>query len=300
MNGHVLMIDDSVALHRVVESKLLDENLQFSTALDAATGLRMAAELRPTVILLDVDLPDLTGFEVCGRLKEMKQTASIPVIFLTADAEMGNKVKGLNLGAADYVTKPFNTEELTARIRTAMRSRRQIEQEAGIDQASGLWNQSFLTEHLKSQLSLSKRTGSPVSCIAVDIDSLRLINSRHGRPAGDDVIRTVGDLLLENCRAEDAVCTCGGGNFFIVMSGLERQAAGRLAERLSKQMAQRPAAIGKTQIPFSCSFGVADTVVATDSPLTDRALSAVAIAKRNGSGTVTVARRSRNRTRSAA
>ena len=94
-------------------------------------GITLAAILRPSIILLDVDMPDMNGFEVCRQLKDKKETASIPILFLTAENGLKNKVKGLDLGAADYVTKPFNAEELSARIRATMRVGRQLEKSGG-------------------------------------------------------------------------------------------------------------------------------------------------------------------------
>jgi diguanylate cyclase (GGDEF)-like protein len=290
MLGKILMIDDSVALHKIVEARLGGEGFQFNSAFEGATGLAMAAMLRPGIILLDVDMPDMNGFEVCRRLKEKKETASIPILFLTAETNLKNKVKGLDLGATDYVTKPFNADELAARIRATMRLGREIEREAGIDVDTGLWNQAFLAEHMTSQLSLAARTNAPLSCIEIDIDGLKLINARHGRVIGDIVVRSVAFLLLGGCRAEDTVCTRGGGRFCIVMTGLDRHAANRLAERLSGLVRDQAITCQGKKVNVSCSFGIADTCVARDTSLMNRADAALTRAKENGGGGISVAR----------
>ena len=191
MSGKVLMIDDSIPLHKLVESRLNEEGFVLSSAFDGGSGITLATVLRPSVILLDVDMPDMNGFEVCRQLKEKKETSSIPILFLTAENGLKNKVKGLDLGAADYVTKPFNAEELSARIRATMRIGRQLEKSAGIDPETGLWNRAFLSEHLKTQLSLSARTGSPPVVHRSGhrrVENIELkarpVVWRHGRPVG--------------------------------------------------------------------------------------------------------------------
>jgi diguanylate cyclase (GGDEF)-like protein len=290
MSGKVLMIDDSIPLHKLVESRLSDEGMLFNSAFDGATGIALAGVLRPSIILLDVDMPDMNGFEVCRKLKERQETSSIPILFLTAENGLKNKVKGLDLGAADYVTKPFNAEELSARIRATMRVGRQLEKSAGIDPDTGLWNRAFLSEHLKAQLSLSARTGAPLSCIEVDIDGLKTLNARHGRLFGDTVVRSVAKLLLSNCRAEDVAAVREGGRFCVVLSGRSRSDAGALAERLSKAVRAMALTCRGKPVPVTCSFGVADSAVARDTSLDTRAAAALLRAKENGGATVSVAR----------
>ena len=119
MAQRALIIDDSLPLQKLIRGQLHGEGLDLHSAHDGIAGLAMAVELRPSVILLDVDMPDMDGFEVCRRLKGNALTSTIPVIFLTADFDMGDKGKGLELGAVDYITKPFKPEELRARVRRA-------------------------------------------------------------------------------------------------------------------------------------------------------------------------------------
>ncbi len=113
----VLLVDDSIPLHKLVRAQLEAEPVEVHSAYDGEAALNAAVSLRPTLILLDVDMPELDGFEVCRRLKGNPLTASIPVIFLTANSLVGDKVRGFDTGGADYVTKPFKPEELRARVR---------------------------------------------------------------------------------------------------------------------------------------------------------------------------------------
>ncbi len=124
MNQNVLAIDDSPDVHHLLDVRLRPEGLILHHALDATQGLAMAVDLGPDLILLDVDLPHVTGFEVCKKLKDNPATAQIPIIFLTGATEVYSKVQGFDLGAVDYVTKPFDPAELRARVRAALRVKR--------------------------------------------------------------------------------------------------------------------------------------------------------------------------------
>ena len=123
----VLIVDDSAPLHALVKVHLGDDAVLIHSAYDGSTALIAAASLRPDLILLDVDMPDMNGFEVCRCLKANAATADIPVIFLAAGTSADEKVCGLNLQAVDYITKPFDPAELCARVRSALRTKRLLD-----------------------------------------------------------------------------------------------------------------------------------------------------------------------------
>ena len=156
-------------------------------------------------------MPDMDGFEVCRRLRESAETAEIPVIFLTADFQGKDKVAHLGLGAVDCCIKPFKSEELSTRIRASLKAKQLIEQDTMIDGLTGLWNQKYLEEQAATESALAIRSRGPLSCVLLDVDGLRLINSKYGIPAGDEVLRSIGKILLGRCRSEDAACRtlCG-------------------------------------------------------------------------------------------
>src|SRR5438034_642045 len=120
MHQQILIIDDSKPIHPLVSSLLAGEPVTIHSAFDAQSGLVLAASLRPDLILLDVEMPGIDGYETCRRLKADPITASIPIIFLTARAATEEMVHGLNMGANDYVIKPFKLSELLSRVRVAL------------------------------------------------------------------------------------------------------------------------------------------------------------------------------------
>jgi diguanylate cyclase (GGDEF)-like protein len=295
MLERALIIDDSVPLHRLIRNQLGERHLEFHSAYDGREGLSMAASLRPSLILLDVDMSDMDGFEVCRLLKADAATMTIPIIFLTADFEIKDKVAGLDMGAVDYVTKPFRPEDLSARVRATLRAKHSLDQKAMVDGLTGLWNRQRFEEHLAIQITQASRSGRPVACIAGDLDGLKRINAKHGMPLGDQVIRAVGNILLAECRSEDAVSHLDGGRFAILVSGMGRAGAGRLADRLCKEIQEKLLVIHGNEVGVTCSFGVADTLVAGEGSLLERANMALHGAKLNGGSCVSVARPLRSR-----
>ncbi len=125
MNNSILIVDDSPNVHRLVGAFLADEPLSIQSALNGLDAIVMAEQQKPGLILLDIDMPEMDGFEVFRRLKAHPQTAAIPVVFLTASLLLDDRLKGLNIGALDYVSKPFKPAEFRARVRAALHLRNQ-------------------------------------------------------------------------------------------------------------------------------------------------------------------------------
>jgi two-component system response regulator VicR len=127
MLANVLIVDDAESIHAMLRFQLQGEQLETRSAFSGECALRMVAEQRPDLVLLDVDLPDFDGFEVCRRIRENPFTMNVPIIFLTAADETSQKVCGLDLGACDYITKPFKSAELLARVRAALRAKTRLD-----------------------------------------------------------------------------------------------------------------------------------------------------------------------------
>src|SRR3954453_23190464 len=178
MPQKVLVIDDSEDIRALVQARLMSEPIELHFAADGASGIARAAELAPDMILLDVDMPAPDGFEVCRRLKADARTMPIPVIFLTGHASADEKIKGLDLGAVDYITKPFDPAELRARVRAALRTKYLMDllaKRAMIAGLTGLWNRPCSEQRLASELSLPRRSDRPLACAMLDLDHFKRI-----------------------------------------------------------------------------------------------------------------------------
>ncbi len=231
----VLVIDDSMDVHRLLRARLRTEEIEFREATDGAAGVKLAEEHLPTVILLDLDMPGMDGFEVLRVLKENPRTLQIPVIVLSGLQSSQDKVTAFDLGAVDYVTKPFDLTELRVRVRAAVKMQRLIRmlaQKAQIDGLTGLWNRVFFNTRLAEEMGrLSRRVGS-LSLAVVDIDHFKSVNDTYGHPAGDAVIQGLAKLLVKECRHTDSVCRYGGEEFGIIMPDTAAADARNVADRI--------------------------------------------------------------------
>jgi diguanylate cyclase (GGDEF)-like protein len=290
MPQSVLIVDDSIPLHALIKTQLKSEPLSFHSAHDGEAGILSASSFRPDLILLDVDMPGLNGFEVCQRLKANPLTSSIPLIFLTAGSTLVDKVKGLESGGSDYIVKPFKPEELKARVRSTLRAARQLEQTHMVDALTGLWNRHYFDIQEKAQLSLAKRTGRPVSCMVIEVDHFIRANAKQGEAAGNEILRSVARILTGKARTEDVVCRFDNSKFAIWIVGTNASSAAQLAERLREDIERQLKSRGNAEASITCSFGVADSLAAGEPSVVERADGAVYRAQQLGRNCVSIAR----------
>ena len=283
----VLLIDDDSSIHDLIRVSLSSDPVELHSAYDGTSALSLAGSLKPDLILLDLELSSTHGFDVCRQLKSDPAIAQIPLIFITSTGGIAEKIKGLNLGAVDYVTKPFDQGEARARILSALRAKQlqdQLARNANVDGLTGVGNRRYFDQRAATELSRSRRHHQPLACVMLDLDHFKTLNDTHGHPFGDEVLRRMGQLLTETCRTEDVVCRYGGEEFVVLTPGLDRKAASGLAERLRRAIAAIELQAGGTSVKLTCSFGVAEVDVSTQSSadLVRRADKALYEAKRGG------------------
>lgn len=230
-----LLIDDSPYIHRLLAVKLKDEGLEFLAAFSAAEGLELAEAQMPSIILLDVNMPEVDGFEVLRRLKADTRTMNIPVIMLSGQAKSTDKVMAFELGAMDFVPKPFDVHELRARIQSAIKITqlmRLLENAARIDGLTGLWNRAYFNERLESELAGAVRKTAPISLVMCDLDHFKKLNDNFGHPAGDAVLQGFSQVVRQELRAYDIACRYGGEEFALILPGATIQEAAGVCERV--------------------------------------------------------------------
>lgn len=233
----VLIVDDSADVHRLLCARLKSEGLDFVSALSGEDGLRLAADpaVLPSLILLDMDMPGLHGLNVLQALKANPATLEVPVIVVSGNQMAQDKVRAFDLGAVDYITKPFEMTELRVRVRQALRMRQLIQmlaQRAQIDGLTGLWNRSFFNQRWSEEYARAARYGHPLSVAMTDVDHFKSINDTYGHAAGDVVLQGVAKVLLRECRQHDLVCRYGGEEFVIVMPETSALDAASVCERI--------------------------------------------------------------------
>ncbi|MFQ5698107.1 MAG: diguanylate cyclase [Myxococcota bacterium] len=272
--NRVLVIDDSDFIHKLVRMRLRREGLKVSSEYSGKKGIDRSVHDRPDLILLDIDLPDLDGFDVCQRLKEYPETRNIPVIFLTGTVTTEAKVRGLDLGAVDYVTKPFDEVELRARVRAALRTKRLqdiLEKQSFVDGLTGLWNRSYMDRRLESELKVATRYERRLSLVMADIDHFKQLNDTHGHLFGDIVLQGVAGALREVARQSDVVCRFGGEEFVLLLTDTPLQGGIDVAERLRQAVESKGFEVCGQILSVTASFGVA-TTDRIEEPLSTEAL----------------------------
>lgn len=255
----LLAIDDSELIHRLLRVRLDGEHLELHFASNASEGMLKAQQLLPEVILLDIELDEMDGFEVLSRLKQDPRTHDIAVIFISAASNTMDRVRGLDLGAVDFISKPFEVTELKARVRSALRMRhlvKMLEHRAQIDGLSGLWNRRYFDQRLTQEVSESRRHGNPLSLVMCDVDRFKRLNDQFGHPFGDRVIERVAQILAGG-RTSDVACRYGGEEFGLILPSTSAERALEVAERLRVAI-EAHVWSGHADLVVTASFGVAD------------------------------------------
>ncbi|HKP17426.1 MAG TPA: diguanylate cyclase [Gaiellaceae bacterium] len=229
-NGHtVLLIEDSATQRALVGSLLQRLGYKVAAAADGAEGLRVLTDTRPDLILLDVVMPGLDGWETLERIR---RSSGVPVIMLTARDEEVDLVRGLRAGADDYLGKPFRQDELEARIEAVLRRSGQARR----DSLTGLPNRRSFDEHVDALLNRPRSLDQPVGLVLFDLDAFKQINDVHGHLAGDAVLQDVARVALREVRLNEDLFRVGGEEFAIVVIG-DADDAVRVAERVRSAVA---------------------------------------------------------------
>jgi diguanylate cyclase (GGDEF)-like protein len=258
----VLVVDDSPVTLALAQARLRDENLDVLCANGGVEGLAKARKERPDLILLDLKMPDLSGYDVCEQLKSDPNLDSIPVIFLTAADSIEDKVKGLDMGAVDYVAKPFDPVELCARVRAALRVKRLqdlLSLRAQLDPLTELWNRQAMESRLHQEWARTSRHEEVLAFLMMDIDHFKLINDHFGHPAGDRVLCAVTRALTLQCRESDIPCRYGGEEFAIILPNTNCREAATLAERCREEIEHMSLPAQDRVIHVTASFGITDS-----------------------------------------
>jgi two-component system cell cycle response regulator len=285
MTQRILLIDDSQDIHDLVRFGLKGESVDLHSAFNGPSGISLARAISPDLILLDVDMPKPDGFEVCRSFKSDPVLSAIPIVFLTGASSTTEKVRGLDLGATDYITKPFDSAELRARVAATLRTKYLVDllaKQAMIDSLTGLFNRAQFELRMEAEMSLARRTGTNLSCLMLDVDHFKDVNDRFGHSAGDLVLRRLSEILKRSCRLEDIAYRLGGEEFIVLLPNTPASNATVLAERIRHSIAEMRVSFHGTVIQTTCSIGVADLATSGKDGVVHAADQALYRAKNNG------------------
>lgn len=235
----ILIVDDSPANIQIINN-ILKDDYEIFFATDGISGLKKAYDLNPDIILLDVLMPDIDGYEVLSKLKSDLTTRDIPVIFITALDSVEQEIKGLEAGAVDYITKPIVGALLKARVKTHLELKKQndfLKKLTMIDGLTGIANKRRLNEYLEKWYRILLRKKLPLSVFMIDIDHFKLYNDTYGHLAGDDCLKQVADALRDSLkRPYDLAARFGGEEFACVIPETNINDALFIAKRIKNNI----------------------------------------------------------------
>ena len=266
----VLLVDD-VPLNLAFAAAEIEDLCVPLLAGSGEQALRMALGERPELILLDVHMPLMDGFEVCRRLKQNPLTADIAVIFLTALDEETDEEFGLNLGAIDYIAKPFSPAILRARVRNhllAQKQRLQLQRLTQLDGLTGIANRRRFDQALALQWQRLAELAQPLGLLMVDVDGFKAYNDYYGHLAGDEVLRGVAETLEGHMRRhDDLAARYGGEEFACILPATDLEQAAEVAEAIREAVVDLciPHAGSPVSAWVSVSIGCASVVPAGES-----------------------------------
>ena len=263
--GTVLIIDDDVASISMI-AQLLEPEFEVAFATSAAQALQLIPTLQPDLILLDVIMRDMDGYELCAQLKGDLATSGIPIIFITGLQEPEAESYGLGLGAADYVTKPFNPYVVRARVRNNVElkvARDRLLALAATDGMTGLFNRRAFDVALEREYRRLARLHAPLALVMIDVDHFKAFNDRYGHLAGDDCLRKIAEVLGDMMnRPADLSARYGGEEFACVLPETTLEGGFAIAERI--QAGIRAIALPHSGSPVAsivtASIGVASEI----------------------------------------
>ena len=267
-SGRILVVDDNLDNLEVLATRLRFRGYTVDTATSGEEALARVAEDPPDLILLDVMMPGLDGYEVARRIRADPNLPFIPIILVTARDSTQDKVAGLDAGADDYLTKPINYPELEARVRAMLRIKelqgeleeknRELARLSISDGLTGLYNHRHIQEVVHEEFERAKRTREPLSVVMFDLDHFKRVNDTYGHQVGDRVLQEMARILRSTAREIDKLGRYGGEEFIAVLPDTGIDDAVTFAERVRERVERHPFDVGRGQpIHLTVSAGVA-------------------------------------------
>jgi len=264
-----IMIVDDTPINLQILIEVLGDEYEIVFATNGRDALSMAESNHPDLILLDIQMPDMSGYDVCKAFKSVPHMDGVPVIFLTAMSQQEDEVVGLKLGAVDYITKPFNPDIVRLRVHNHLELKRYRDERARhalLDGLTGIPNRRAFDEQLSREWFRAQRNQAVLSLIMIDIDYFKLYNDTYGHLGGDDCLKQFATALLGSLRASDFAARYGGEEFACILHEADEAGALITAERIRSKVESLHIPHGASPVsPFvTASQGVATLTSSED------------------------------------
>ncbi len=263
----VLVADDSPVYRKLVEQALSEVDCVVVFAKSGNQAIEIFEHGHPDLVITDWVMPDITGIDLCQKIRSSATTSYTYVIILTSNAEKESVVKGLSAGADDYLTKPFDRDELLARVHVGRRlvdlqrqieaKNRLLEELALTDPLTGLPNRRAIEDWSSRQLNGAARHGFPFWVVVIDLDHFKKINDTHGHAAGDIVLKKFADILRSHTRLSDISGRIGGEEFLFVVTHADKSGVTMVVDRIRQRLAAERFTFEGATVQVTASFGIA-------------------------------------------
>lgn len=250
----ILLIDDEVDTVKLMATYLKREGFKVYQANNGREALFLLEEIVPDLIICDVMMPHMDGFEFRNAIWQDPDLQLIPFIFMTALGSIENRKKGYELFADDYLVKPFDFDELTTRIRAKLEKYRLVQKMLRYDTLTKVYSRRFLSSLLSIEIERCKRHSRELSIAMIDLDNFKQINDSHGHIIGDEVLYRVAQFFSQNIREYDSICRYGGEEFIIVMPEISKEAAKQVLSRLQLELSEME--MTEFDVRITCSAGI--------------------------------------------
>jgi diguanylate cyclase (GGDEF)-like protein len=270
----ILVVDDVPDNVDILEARLSSRGYQVVTATNGEEALERVGEEPPHLILLDVMMPGLDGHQVARRIKDDAKLPFIPIILVTALSEADDVVQGLESGADDYISKPYNFRELEARVRAMLRIKflqdeldqknrelelvnKRLKKLSITDGLTELFNHRHVHQLLHDEFERSARTGESIAVVMMDLDRFKSVNDTYGHPTGDVILYETAKIITETAREIDMPGRYGGEEFIAILPDTGEEAGEHFAERVRAAVEGHVFRDGATEVRMTVSCGVA-------------------------------------------
>ncbi len=278
--GNILIVDDTPNNLSVLRQMLTEQGHRVRPAISGEIALKTVRADLPDLILLDIVMPEMNGYEVCRHLKAQDETKEIPIIFISALNEMEDKIRAFSEGGVDYISKPFHSEEVLARVSTHLtlsfqkkaleRQNQELKEKnalileqtealkkmAAKDFLTGLSNRRDFIEKAKHEETRFSRTRRPFAVILLDIDHFKRVNDTYGHECGDIVLKGVAERLENELRQQDVVARWGGEEFICLLSETDLTGAMHVADKIRVSISRESHRCGTKKINVTVTLGV--------------------------------------------
>jgi diguanylate cyclase (GGDEF)-like protein len=281
--ANILIVDDVDDNLEILGDLLTFDGHTVQIAKDGESALKKVQDSRPDLILLDILMPGMNGYEVCTALKADENTQDIPVIFVSSMTDLDSKVQGFKVGGVDYINKPFQHAEIIVRVNThitLLRLRKHLEEQnvelerlANTDYLTNLYNRRHFFHAAEKEFAEALKNERHISITLLDLDYFKCVNDTHGHLVGDQVLIHVAHLIRDYCREHDIAARYGGEEFSILHLDTDRQSAYQVVDEIRREVETTPYVTEKDEIGITFSAGVVDSQVCDDCPRVDDFLS---------------------------